>query len=175
MARKYNHVIRFFESWFVDLESPEKEFTDAEKWQIVKAIYDCQINTSLEPLQALPLSVRRALSMATLGEQITAILERADSYRKRGSWARAKAPEGDSPRAKIQAEEREQEQAARKQKQATETENLKAEMAEWGVTTPMELYKAQLFAARNGDKAMRKKFPNWRELYEKNFLGTSAH
>lgn len=174
MARKYNHVIRFFESWFVDFESPEKEFTDAEKWQIVKAIYDCQIQTSLAPLQALPLSVRRALSMATLGEQITAILERADSYRKRGSWARAKAPEGDSPRAKIQAEEREKEQAARKQKQAAESDSLKAEMAAWGVATPMALYQAQLFAAVDGDKEMRKKFPNWRELAAKYSKGPLA-
>ena len=167
MARKYNHVIRMFESWFVDLEDPEKEFTDSEKWQLIKAIYDCQVQTSLEPLKALPLSIRRAMSMATLGEQITAILERADSYRRRGSWLRPQPAAAENPRAKIQAEQREAEQRAREEKQKCSEEELKAELQLWKAKTPLELYQKQIAAAVAGNEAMRKKFPNWAELAKK--------
>lgn len=164
MARKYNHVIRFFESWFVDLEDPEKEFSDSEKWQLIKAIYDCQVQTSLEPLKALPLSIRRAMSMATLGEQITAILERADSYRRRGSWQRPQAAPAENPRSKIQAEQREEEQKSREEKQASEAAALRAEMKRWGAKSARDLYEKQIFAAAAGDEEMRKKFPKWPEL-----------
>lgn len=81
MPRKYDRLIRFYDSWFGDLQDPTKEFTPAECWSVVLAVRECQIQGSLEPLEQLPLSVRRALSMATMGEQIERILERIDRRR----------------------------------------------------------------------------------------------
>lgn len=85
MPRKYDRTIRFYDSWFGDLLDPSKEFTDSERWRIILAIRDCQVTASLQPLEDLPLEIRRALSMATMGEQIVRQLERAESMRKRGS------------------------------------------------------------------------------------------
>lgn len=167
MARTYNHVIRFLESWFADINSPDKEFTDADKWQIIMAIYECQVKTSLEPLHELPLAIRRGLSMATLGEQITAVLERAESYRARGYYARKQQLAAADPRAKIQAEQREAEQKAREEKQKCSEEELKAELQLWKARTPLELYQKQIAAAVGGDEDMRKKFPNWAYLAKK--------
>lgn len=78
MPRKYDKTIRFYASWFGDLQDPEKEFTDAEKWQIVLTIARCQMQCSIEPLQSLPLTIRRALSMETLREQIIRQIERSE-------------------------------------------------------------------------------------------------
>lgn len=85
MPRKYDRTIRFYDSWFGDLLDPNKEFTPGECWEIVIAIRQCQLEGSIRPLENLPLSIRRALSMATMGEQIMRILERVDNMRARGS------------------------------------------------------------------------------------------
>lgn len=81
MPRKYDRLIRFYDSWFGDLQDPTKEFTPVECWSIILAVRECQVQGSLEPLEQLPLSIRRALSMATMGEQIERILERIDRRR----------------------------------------------------------------------------------------------
>lgn len=81
MPRKYDRTIRYYDSWFGDLLDPNKQFTPAECWSVILAIRDCQLKGSLEPLDALPISVRRGLSMATLGEQIIRQLERAERRR----------------------------------------------------------------------------------------------
>lgn len=167
MARNYNHVIRFLESWFADINDTDKEFSDADKWQIVMAIYECQVKTSLEPLHALPLAIRRGLSMATLGEQITAVLERAESYRARGYYARQQQRSAADPRAKIANEQDQKEQEQRKEAKRSEEENLKAEMKKWKARTPLELFHKQLAAAVAGDEEIRKKIPNWAELAKK--------
>lgn len=121
MPRKYDRTIRFYDSWFGDLNDPSKEFSGDEKWQIVLAIRDCQVLGSLEPLNNLPLSIRRALSMATMGEQIVRQLERAENMRKRGSAggraaaARERTPE-EIAAAKIKAEELAREQREQEQR-----------------------------------------------------------
>ena len=167
MARNYNHVIRFLESWFADINSPDKEFSDADKWLIVMAIFECQVKTSLEPLHALPLAIRRGLSMATLGEQITAVLERAESYRARGFYARKQQLAAADPRAKIARELEMKDQEKREEQRQASEEELKAELKLWKARTPLELYQKQIAAAVGGDEAMRKKFPNWAELAKK--------
>lgn len=85
MPRKYDRTIRYYDSWFADLLDEEKAFTAEECWQVMLAIRECQLDGSLEPLSNLPLSIRRALSMATMGEQIIRQLERSENMRKRGS------------------------------------------------------------------------------------------
>lgn len=167
MPRNYNHVIRFLESWFADLEDPAKEFADSEKYQVIFAIFQCQVQGSLGPLQDLPRDIRRGLSIATLGEQILAVLERAESYKKRGRYVREQQPQTDSAAALIKKEQREAEQQQQKKKRDDDEQSLKAEMAVWGVKTPLALYHAQLRAAVAGNEEMRKKFPNWPTLAEK--------
>lgn len=84
MARKYDRMIRFYGSWFADLNDPEKALTAEEKWQVVEAIIKAQITESTDPLTALPLAIRRALSMATMREQLERVLERNQGARDRG-------------------------------------------------------------------------------------------
>lgn len=85
MARNYDRLIRYYDSWFDDINEPEKELSDSEKWQVMLAIRECQRVMSAEPLRNLPLNVRRALSMATMLEQVERIIERVESARNRGS------------------------------------------------------------------------------------------
>lgn len=85
MARNYDRLIRYYDSWFDDINDQEKELSDSEKWQVMLAIRECQRVMSAEPLRNLPLNVRRALSMATMLEQIERIIERVESARNRGS------------------------------------------------------------------------------------------
>lgn len=85
MPRKYDRVIRFYASWFDDFTDPSKAFTPEELVQTFLAIRDAQLQGSIEPLENLPITIRRALSMATMGEQIMRLLERADRMRERGS------------------------------------------------------------------------------------------
>lgn len=94
MPRKYDRVIRYYASWFDDFMSADKEFSAEEFRAIILAIRDCQVNGSLEPLETLPITIRRALSMATMGEQILRILERAENMRARGSAGGRKAAAG---------------------------------------------------------------------------------
>ena len=94
MPRKYDRVIRYYASWFDDFLSVDKEFSAEEFRAIILAIRDCQIKGSLEPLETLPITIRRALSMATMGEQILRILERAESMRARGSAGGRKTAAG---------------------------------------------------------------------------------
>lgn len=85
MARNYDRLIRYYDSWFDDLSDPEKALSAEEQLQILVAIRECQRVMSVQPLLDLPLQIRRALSMATLQEQILRILERIESARSRGS------------------------------------------------------------------------------------------
>lgn len=85
MPRKYDRIIRYYASWFDDLLDPSKEFTAEECWLVITTIRDCQIECSLEPLERLPIAIRRALSMATLGEQIIRMLERSERMRNKGA------------------------------------------------------------------------------------------
>lgn len=102
MPRKYDRVIRYYASWFDDFLSIDKEFSAEEFRAIILAIRDCQVNGSLEPLETLPITIRRALSMATMGEQILRILERAENMRARGSAGGRKAAEA-AARPELQA------------------------------------------------------------------------
>lgn len=90
MARHYDKLIRFYDSWFADLEDERKGFTPAECWQVMKAIRDCQREGTTEPLENLPATIARGLSMATLIEQVEIILEKmsgASARGKKGSQA----------------------------------------------------------------------------------------
>lgn len=167
MPRKYNHVIRYLESWFEDLEDPVKEFSAADKWAVIVALRDCQVTNSLDPLHALPVEIRRGLSMVTLGEQLMAVLDRADSYRRRGSYVAKAAQQASKPSDAMRAGEREQQQAAKEAKDAKQQASLQAEMQAWDAANPLELYELQCIAAAKGDADLRAKLPEWAETAER--------
>ena len=171
MARRYNHIVRYLESWFFDLEDPEKQFTDAERWAVVRAIAQCQFDCSLEPLQSLPLEIRRGLSILTMGEQLLAIMDRVHSYKSRGQNAAiytAKAPDSASkPSDVVKAHEREKEALERESRRKEEADALKAECDMWGAANGLELYHMQLAAARDGNVLMRQRYPDWKELVKR--------
>lgn len=102
MPRNYDRLIRYYDSWFDDINDPDKELSGEEKWQILLALRECQRVMSADPLRELPLNIRRALSMATMVEQVERIIERCESVRCRGSRG------GQATQAKNQAEERAQ-------------------------------------------------------------------
>lgn len=118
MPRKYDRTIRYYDSWFGDLTDPAKGFTAEECWQVMLAIRECQLQGSLEPLEQLPITTRRALSMATMGEQIIRQLERAERMSARGSaggranQAKQRTPE-EIAAAKMRQEREEQERHQR--------------------------------------------------------------
>lgn len=93
MPRKYDKVIRFYSSWFADWFDPDKAFTDHEIVQLVLAVRDCQVEGSIEPLEKLPLEIRRALSMATMGEQCIRLIETSNSAKTRGQTGGEKSAE----------------------------------------------------------------------------------
>lgn len=179
MARKYNHVIRILESWIADLEEPSKEFTDAEKWQVLRALAQCQIVCSLEPLHALPLVLRRGLQVATMGEQLMAVMDRAAAYKQRGQALQAarlkpvpQALPSDRAKAGERAAAQEQREAAQEKREA----DMRAEMARWGVKTPIDLYRAKLGAAAAGNEACRAELgPNWADLARRAGLPIDNH
>lgn len=84
MARKYNRLIRYYDSWFADLMDPSKELSAEECWCVILAIRDCQREQTTEPLLKLPLQLRRALSMATIVEQVERIIEKTSNMSERG-------------------------------------------------------------------------------------------
>lgn len=152
MPRKYDRTIRYYDSWFADLTDPSKEFTAEECWQVMLAIRECQLQGTLAPLEQLPLSIRRALSMATMGEQITRQLERIesrrDASRKGGEETRnRRRSEDEIAAAKIRLEREEQEQAQRDAKH--EEDKLHA--------VTREQYLELKRRAAEGDEVARKK------------------
>lgn len=125
MPRKYDKVIRYYSSWFADITDPEKEFTDHEIVQFFFAVRDCQVEESLEPLQNLPLSIRRALSMATIGEQVIRLVETSSSARNRGknggeTAAANRAAQEPNPAAIMRAAQKRKEEAEAEQRREEE-------------------------------------------------------
>jgi len=115
MARNYDRLIRFYDSWFDDINDPDKELSGEEKWTILMAVRECQHNGSIDPFNNLPISIKRALSVSTMREQLLRIMERLESARNRGSLG------GQSARAQALAQRAKEEQARREQ----EDEQLK--------------------------------------------------
>lgn len=153
MPRKYDRVIRYYASWFDDLLEPEKELTPAECWAVMLAIKECQIIGSLEPLQQLPVSTRRALSMATMGEQIMRLLERAERMRERGSKG------GRANQERVLTPEQQAAASMRAEKEAKEVQERDAayEAARKGAIKPSE-YEEMLVKAAKGDAEILAKF-----------------
>lgn len=85
MPRKYVRKIRFYDSWFDDLNDESKEFTSAEKWAVIMAIVESQRAEDVAPMDDLPREIRRALQMPTIKEQLTSIIEKASNNRAKGS------------------------------------------------------------------------------------------
>lgn len=84
MARNYDRLIRYYDSWFDDLVSMDKEFSADEILKVIMAIRECQRSASTSPLDELPREIKRGLSMATLHEQISRIIDRVENVRAKG-------------------------------------------------------------------------------------------
>lgn len=137
MPRKYDRVIRFYSSWFADFLDHEKNFSDHEIVQLFIAIRDCQVEGSLEAIENLPLEIRRALSMATMGEQIIRLTETSKSAANRGKEG------GDKAAANMRAEREAREQHDR---------NVRYEQQKAAAVRPQQ-YQESLIAAAHGDAA----------------------
>lgn len=141
MPRNYDRLIRYYDSWFDDINDPEKALSGEEKWQIMVAIRECQRLMSAQPLRDLPLHIRRALSMATMVEQLERIIERCESARNRGSRG------GQSTAAKCQEQQRAENNARLEQERA----EVRAAIPE-GYTS-LSWYKELKRRAEQGDAA----------------------
>lgn len=151
MARNYDRLIRYYDSWFDDLSDPEKALTAEEQLQILVAIRECQRVMSVQPLLDLPLQIRRALSMATLQEQIQRILERIESARSRGSRG------GSTTAARAQAEIMQ----ANNKRIEQERAEVKAAIPE-GYTS-LTWYRELQKRAAAGDQAATSELNKWRK------------
>lgn len=148
MPRKYDRTIRYYDSWFADLLDPAKAFTAEECWTVILAVRDCQLNGTLEPLDSLPISIKRALSMATMGEQIIRQLERAENMRRRGSaGGRAAAQRELTPEQQAAAQMRKEQEEAERSAKEQERDQAKANKKTYNE------YIATLARAAHGDGA----------------------
>lgn len=131
MPRTYDKIVRYYSSWFADLEDADKGFTDAERWLIVSTIARCQMDETTDHLDELPPTIKRGLQMATLREQIERMLERSERMRSRGSrggTARGSAvesPDRAAERARVDAQK-----AAERAETAREIEEAKQQILE---------------------------------------------
>lgn len=170
MPRKYDRIIRYYSSWFADILDPAKEFSDNEIVQIIIAIKDCQVSLSLEPLEQLPITIRRALSMATMGEQIIRLIETTESARNRGknggeTAAANRVAAEPNPAAAMRAEQRRKEQRELEARRADEASKAylppaalerlrKASLGDWGALRVLGMTQEQ--AKKNYNEWMAK-------------------
>lgn len=164
MPRKYDRIIRYYSSWFADILDPAKEFSDHEIVQIFIAIKDCQVSLSLDPLEQLPVTIRRALSMATMGEQIIRLIEKTENMRNRGAdggnkAAANRAAAEPNPAAIMRAEQ--------KRKEQQELEAKRADEASKAYLPPAML--ERLKRAASGDYAALKILGMTQEQAQKNY------
>lgn len=82
--RTYDKVIRFYSSWFGDLMSESKEFSDGECWQVIKALYMAEEEENPDLLDALPREIKRALSLETMKTQVAKLIASRRSSAERG-------------------------------------------------------------------------------------------
>lgn len=109
MARTYDRLIRYYDSWLDDIQDPDKGYTAVEQMAILLAIRDAQRYGTFASIDALPPNIKRGLQLPTLREQIGRIIERTERARARGRDAAA---------ARYAQEQREEEQ--QRQNQARE-------------------------------------------------------
>lgn len=148
MPRKYDRIIRYYASWFDDLLDPSKEFTAEECWLVITTIRDCQIECSLEPLERLPIAIRRALSMATLGEQIIRMLERSERMRNKSADGGNKAQQNRRTAEQVAAAQ----MRAQKEQQEQQQREIQFEQQKAQACHPDRLDQLYL-AGVNGDQA----------------------
>lgn len=125
--RNYDKIIRFYSSWFGDLMSESKEFTDAECWQVAKMLYLAQEAEDPDMLDQLPREIRRALSMETMKTQLAKIIAS-----RRSSAERGRAGAVASLTAAARVDSIEQQQQAREDK----AKNQAVDWLSWLQTSP---------------------------------------
>lgn len=98
--RTYDKVIRFYSSWFGDLMSESKEFSDSECWQVIKALYMAEEEENPDLLDNLPREIKRALSLETMKTQVAKLIASRRSSAERG---RAGAAASNTPASRVDA------------------------------------------------------------------------
>lgn len=137
--RNYDKLIRLYASWFGDLVDPDKGFSDAEKWQVVAAMAECQDQGTTEPLDNLPTNIKRGLPMATYRTQLAKIIASRESCVARARVARSAQANASiyrtyAPEQLQAAAERHAAQAAQdaaREKTANEAKETRSEAKEW--------------------------------------------
>lgn len=125
MPSKFTHRFLFYESWLADLNEPSKEFEPQEKWQVVEAIFKAQVLGDVAPLDALPLVIRRALSLPTMTEQLRTIIDKQAGASDRAQQAVLAKKAAAEKRARESAERADREAIARKETEKSEQEARK--------------------------------------------------
>lgn len=122
MPSKFTHRFLFYESWLADLNEPSKEFEPQEKWQVVEAIFKAQVLGDVAPLDALPLVIRRALSLPTMTEQLRTIIDKQAGASDRAQQAVLAKKAQAEKRARESRERAHQEEVERKNAEKSEQE-----------------------------------------------------
>lgn len=89
MPRTYDRLIRYYDSWLDDIQDPDKGFSAQEQMSILLAIREAQRQGTMQPIDGLPVEIKRGLQLSTLKEQVGRIIERCERARSRGRDAAA--------------------------------------------------------------------------------------
>lgn len=81
----YDFLVKFYSSWIDDINDEAHDFSDEEKGKIYSALARCQFDRNLNALNELPRTIKRGLSIKTMGEQTLRIIARQDAIRARGA------------------------------------------------------------------------------------------
>lgn len=111
--RTYDKVIRFYSSWFGDLMSESKEFSDGECWQVIKALYVAEEEENPDLLDNLPREIKRALSLETMKTQVAKLIASRRSSAERGRAGAAASPASVSKVDVVRMQEASRKEAAR--------------------------------------------------------------
>lgn len=82
--RKYNRSFQILESWVVDIEDPEKEFTNREQLIILLKLLQCQKEMNPDLIHSLDPKIKRGLSINTIREQLAFIIDKTRIMQERG-------------------------------------------------------------------------------------------
>lgn len=111
--RTYDKVIRFYSSWFGDLMSESKEFSDGECWQVIKALYVAEEEENPDLLDNLPREIKRALSLETMKTQVAKLIASRRSSAERGRAGAAASPASVSKVDVVRMQEESRKEAAK--------------------------------------------------------------
>lgn len=135
MARNYDRLIRFYDSWFDDLLDEDKGFTPAEILEVLVAIRNAQRSGSTDTIKQLPKTIKRGLAMASLVEQVERIIERVDNARARSQKGAQAQKLTLSAASAAAAQEQEKRKAAREQYEKSMADFYRMILEQFGISS----------------------------------------